>query len=90
MTPAPPRAKSIEWRCPVCGIDVMVPGDYQSITCHCGYHQMCNPPGLGDRVAAWLAWIGITAHRYKRLKKAIGLRPECQCKKRQQELNELA
>lgn len=77
-----------KWKCPVCGV-VLKAVSVFPVHCSCGYHQMCNPPGLGDRVAAWLAWIGITAHRYKRLKKTLGLRPECRCRQRQQQLNEL-
>jgi hypothetical protein len=67
----------------------MVPSNFKSITCHCGFIQYCNPPGLGDRVAAALARTGMTEQRYKATKKRLGLRPDCRCKERQRRLNRL-
>ena len=44
--------------------------------------------GLGDWVAAALAWLGITKTRADRVAKAVG-RPSCGCAARQQRLNDL-
>ena len=59
------------------------------IRCFCGFVQYQHPPGLGDRTAIALAKCGITEHRYKKAKRAIGLKGDCGCKKRQQRLNRL-
>lgn len=66
---------------------VRVPKDHNGIYCACGFRQYDNPPGLGDRVAAALAKIGITEQRYKAAKAAVGLTLDCNCKKRQRALN---
>lgn len=88
MTPHPVRASSIDWTCPVCKMTARVPGDFVSVQCACGYQQQRNPAGLGDRLAAWLARIGITERRYCRAKAALGLKPRCRCKQRQERLND--
>jgi hypothetical protein len=61
----------------------------KAVYCACGYVQLQHPPGLGDRVAAALARVGITEQRYRLAKQAIGLKPDCDCKKRQRLLNQL-
>ncbi len=75
------------WTCLVCGLQAKVPETTDKITCPCGFVQYCNPPGRGDRLAAKLARLGLTEHRYKKVKTALGLRGKCRCKQRQQWLN---
>lgn len=79
----------IEWTCPVCKAHAKLPDFAKSVRCFCGYRQLAVPPGLGDRVAAVLARVGITEQRYRAAKRAIGLRGDCNCKQRQRRLNEL-
>ena len=43
----------------------------------------CGKPGLGDRIAAWLAWLGITKA------KVAEVTGGCGCDARQEALNEL-
>ena len=79
----------LTWKCPACGTEARLPADHGKVRCFCGYTQYQNPPGPGDRVAATLARLGITEHRYKKAKRAVGLKGDCGCKKRQQRLNKL-
>ena len=81
------RTDNLIWTCPVCRIQAHVP--IFPVHCACNYVQYCNPPGLGDRVAATLARLGITEHRYVKAKAAVGLRRKCRCPERQQKLNNL-
>jgi hypothetical protein len=75
------------WQCPQCGKRRSV--RVFPIHCSCGFTQYHNPPGLGDRVAATLARLGITEGRYRRAKQLMGLAGDCGCKSRQRRLNEL-
>lgn len=77
----------ITWHCLVCPRCASV--RIFPVRCPCGYTQFEHPPGLGDRVAAALAKRGMTEERYIALKKRLGLRGKCGCKKRQQLLNRL-
>jgi len=47
-----------------------------------------RPPGLGDRLAAGLAWFGVTPSRYVRWKAFLGFAPKCGCHNRRRWLNE--
>jgi hypothetical protein len=80
-----PTELRCRWACPVCGRRAIVPTSTLRIFCACGHQQLNGPvPGLGDRVAAGLAKIGVTKARVSKL---LG-RP-CKCPKRQRRLNEL-
>jgi hypothetical protein len=81
-------SEACAWMCPVCGARFRV--RHLPIVCTCGYVQYEHPPGLGDRTAAALARVGITKQRYTRAKRAVGLKGDCGCAKRQRRLNELA
>ena len=59
------------------------------VHCACGYTQYEYPAGLGDRVAAAMARVGITKQRYVRAKRRLGLKGDCGCAKRQKRLNRL-
>jgi hypothetical protein len=72
----------------VCGVRVAV--RLWPIHCVCGYVEYCHPPGLGDRAAAAFARVGITQARYIKAKRALGLKADCGCKRRQQALNRLS
>jgi hypothetical protein len=81
---------AIPWKCPVCRIRANVPAHTPRIFCACGYVQLHGAtPGLGDRLAAGLAHIGITHRRIRTWKRALGLAPKCGCHRRQQALNNL-
>jgi hypothetical protein len=80
----------LKWKCPACSITARLPANHGAIHCCCGFTQYRNPPGLGDRVAAVLARTGMTEQRYKAIKKRLGLKPDCGCKKRQRALNRIA
>lgn len=57
-----------------------------NVVAHCRY----NPsPGLGDLIARWLAAVGVTKSRYRRLKVRWGLADACNCAERQEQLNRL-
>ena len=77
----------IRWTCPVCGIRVNV--RVLPVHCACGYAQYEYPAGLGDRVAAAMAKVGITKQRYMRAKRRIGLKGDCNCPKRQRRGNKI-
>ncbi len=77
--------KRVDWKCPACGFSAR-PRLFP-VHCVCGFVQYQHPAALGDRVAAWLAWIGVTSKRYKRLKRAVGLKENCKCSERQQAIN---
>ena len=84
-----PSQLTTMWHCPACRMECRVPTDHRTIRCACGFAQFCNPPGLGDRVAAVLARLGITSKRYVAAKKLVGLRGKCRCHERQRQLNDL-
>ena len=79
----------MDWKCPACGTLAKMPDDFKRAACFCGFVQYNNPPGLGDRVAATLAKMGVTEKRYTNAKRALGLKGACGCKKRQRALNKL-
>lgn len=78
--------------CPVCGYRLK--RDYAAmprVVCR-GKRRPTpkpTPAPLGDRLAAALAWCGVTKTRYKRWKQLVGLSPECGCDRRQSQLNRL-
>ena len=45
--------------------------------------------GLGDKVESVLTSVGITKQRYRKFKKALGLKGDCGCNKRKEALNKL-
>ena len=78
------------WVCPACARTVRVPRTVERISCSCGHEQLNGPtPGLGDDLAAALARAGLTKALYIRLRRKIGLRKPCGCRKRQKKLNEI-
>ena len=75
----------VHWKCRVCGLKARVPSF--PVHCTCGYVQYEYPAGLGDNVAVALGKTGITKERYLKLKKSLGLKPNCKCPWRQKVLN---
>jgi hypothetical protein len=52
-----------------------------------GAEAVVGTPGLGDRVSAALAAIGVTEDNYKQVKAVFGLAPTCNCAGRREWLN---
>jgi hypothetical protein len=66
------------WLCVICGRTATVRGDEPPVA-EC---KVPLKPGLGDYVARWLSWLGITKERVSAL--AGG---DCGCAKRAEKLN---
>ena len=50
-------------------------------------HAVCRVPGVGDWLAYYLAWLGVTKDRVRRVKGWLGLARQCGCQERQEKLN---
>ena len=72
--------------CAFCGIKVPTKNPPWKIVSECLAQRS---PGWGDRVAIWLYNIGLSKHRYLRLKSWFYARRVCGCDKRQEQLNRL-
>ncbi len=77
------------WTCLVCGLQGRVRDGTPKVCCGlCGFVQLAGArPGLGDRIAARLHRVGITPERWVKIKKALGLKPRCNCPERQMAIN---
>ena len=67
-------------KCKRCGYALL--RDYNSPP-----RRNCVPPGIGDRVAKWLAAVGVTEARWLAIKGIVIEKPTCGCEKRKETLN---